>query len=112
MEREELKNHLRNYNKTKCLIKNIELNLEEIALDQECTTESSLLKNKRRMEIEIEKIDNAINNLNKEQKEIIESIYFKRLKWVEVAANVCYSLPQAKRQRNKALDLMLEVINS
>ncbi|WP_455794513.1 hypothetical protein [Clostridium butyricum] len=78
---------LRQYNIEKALVKLINLSVENEILERESEI-NKMLKEKRKKEILIEKVDNAMSSLNKDERDIIELRYFNKESWNTIGATI------------------------
>lgn len=103
---------LKNYNLSIAKIKNIELDLE--ALELNFTTESDkekLLNLKKEKTLELEKINNAINNLDDKEKKIIQLRYFDKMTWIEISNEMNLSQTRSSVIRTKAINKMKNIFS-
>ncbi|MDP4147374.1 MAG: sigma factor-like helix-turn-helix DNA-binding protein [Bacillota bacterium] len=140
MRMEELKESLEGYIYYEQAIENIDLNIKEIEYEilgtpgisgQEQTSKSNsfhsvtedqaitlitkktalqtLLKKK---EIMISKIDNALESLTDEEKNVIKLFYIEHRTWQDISCRLNYSERTCRYRRESALKKMLGIINN
>ena len=74
---------------------------KRIWLERQC---EELQENRRALQIQMDKVDMAMNKLSTEDREIVQLFYFDRLTHRALAQRVCLSERSSKRHVQKATD--------
>lgn len=139
MNREQLIYNLKNYNKLKGYIENINLDIKELELElgpngvsgeekvQATNKFSSITETqaidlmqkkyelevkREKQEIVIKKIDNAINTLPKNKGDVVRCKYIYEMTWVQIGAKLSFQPIYCMELRKSAIEEMLKIINN